>query len=349
MKLKQDSGILLMNLGTPSGDGLEDVTRYLKEFLMDEHVIDMPFLLRYLLVNGIIIPRRAHKSAALYQALMQNGSSPLLSHMRSLADKMQQRLRSSHIQVEIGMRYGNPSLTQALQKLLAGSVSQIIIMPLYPQQTKSTTESAHAACRQILARLQPQIPIMIVPAYYHDELYTTLLARQLKTVLADHAPEKVIFSYHNIPRSHLPRICQKKCENAHTACHHEHFAERACYQSQCFATTRAVVAKAGLGSDQVVTAFQSKIGSEKRWLAPITSRTIASYAQKGIKDILVICPGFSCDCLETLHEIKVQEREKFMAQGGRSLELVPALNSEEQWMEALIQIMAARAQPFVWQ
>ncbi len=338
---KQDSlpgktGVLLVNLGTPDAPTWPAVYRYLKQFLLDPRVIDYPWLGRNLLVRGIILPFRTGNSTKLYKELWTQEGSPLLVYGRRLAHGVQELLGEDYI-VELAMRYQNPSIPDALGRLLARNPARVVVLPLFPQYASATTGSVHEAVMDVLSG-QQVIPRLSFISSYHD--YEPMIE-----VFAQHAErydlasyDHILFSYHGLPQRQLvkadrnnhclkPGCCQSIC-----------VANQYCYSAQCHATTAALARRLHLPEERYTTCFQSRLGKEV-WTQPYTSDVIAERAARGDKRLLVFCPAFVADCLETTIEIGVEYREEFHRLGGERIDLVESLNDDPAWIKAVADLV----------
>lgn len=319
-----DSGVLIVNLGTPASPEVADVKAYLKDFLMDPYVIDLPAPLRWLLVNVLILPRRPQQTAEAYQQIWQDSGSPLLHH----SVEFQQALTElTSAPVELGMRYGEPNLSAAIEKLLAKGVQRIVLVPLYPHYAESTVRTIEDRVESLLgqrARLQT-----IAPFYAHEG-YINAQA----SVIEQHLSSKhdhLLLSYHGLPLSHLRKV-NKHCLSSAQCCDAPHTAHERCYRAQVLATSRLLKAKLNLTDERCSSSFQSRLGMNK-WLPPYTDEVLQQLAQRGVKRLLVACPAFVADNLETLEEVAIRGAETFIAAGGEQLDLVPSLNVNQHWLE----------------
>lgn len=306
-------GILLVNLGSPDSPSVADVRRYLREFLMDERVLDMPQWKRRLIVECLILPFRPSKSAAAYRKIWTPEGSPLVVTSRQVQKLLQDKLPHP---VALGMRYGNPSIESAIRELLAKGVDRLFLIPLYPHYAKSSVETAVVEVHRVLRALGARALLEVQPPFYNDPLYIDALVASAEPYLQatyDH----LLFSYHGLPERHL--------ENATPETNYRHHVHE---------TTRLFVARAQVPAEKFSIAFQSRLGRDP-WIKPHTDIEIPKLAQRGVKKLLVICPAFVSDCLETLEEIGIRGREAFRNAGGRDLKLIPCLNTHPKWIETL--------------
>jgi ferrochelatase len=324
-------GILLVNLGSPDSTAVSDVRRYLNEFLMDGRVIDTPWLLRRFIV-GMILINRPKESAHAYEKIWLPEGSPLAVTSRHMQQKLQARLT---VPVELAMRYQNPSITSALQKLLAAQVDELLVIPLFPHYAMSSYESAAEQVRTVAARIAPAIKITVELPYYDRPDYIAALVASAKDYLAG-GYDHLLFSFHGIPERHLrksdPTGCH--CLVKENCCAVSSPALATCYRAQCFRTVAAFVERAGVPKEKYSVSFQSRLGRDP-WLKPYTDFELAAFPQRGIQKLLVMCPAFVSDCLETIEEINIRGRETFLAAGGKEFAQIPCLNEAPEWIAAL--------------
>lgn len=334
MQSTAKKGILLVNLGTPDAPDRNAVKRYLKEFLLDPRVVDYPWLPRQLLVRGIIAPFRSGRSAKLYRQLWTKDGSPLKVYGEIVARDLQIALGEDYC-VELSMRYQNPSISAALEKLAARQVKEILVLPLFPQYASATTGSVHAEVMRVVKKWET-IPGLRFINSYHDfpPMIEVFVVNAQKFDLASY--DHIVFSYHGLPQRQLKKAdrtgahCLQQPDCCRTLCP----ANQYCYSAQCHGTTSAISARLNLDPSRYTTAFQSRLGPEV-WAQPYTSEVITDLAKKGAKRLLVFSPAFVADCLETLIEIKVEYQELFEGLGGHHVDLVPSLNDDPRWVEAL--------------
>ncbi len=326
-------GILLLNLGSPDSTSVPDVRRYLREFLSDERVIDIPGPIRQLVLNLFILPFRPKKSAEAYKEIWTDEGSPLIIMTYRCAELLQERLK---IPVEVGMRYGNPSTEDAIRRLKARGVQEVLAIPLYPHYAMSSYETAVAKAQDAIEKVAPELRLTIQPPYYKDPDYIDALVDTAKPYLEDKSIDHVLFSYHGIPERHLrksdPSGCY--CLNYENCCDREHPAHAVCYRHQTFATTKAFAARMGMDKGQYSVSFQSRLGRDP-WLQPYTDAELERFPTQGIKHIAVICPAFVSDCLETLEEIAMEGQEDFIKAGGKQFTYIPCLNDHPRWIDVL--------------
>lgn len=330
------TAILILNLGTPDNPSVPAVRRYLFEFLNDARVIDIPWILRKILVNLIIVPFRAPKSAKIYQRLWTDKGSPLLYHGISLKEKLQKRLGDSFV-VEFGMNYQSPNVKGILKGLLNQNVDRIVLFPIFPQYASSTTGSIQEKIFKLLAP-EYKIPgIVSIPQFYHHPAYVeSVIAQALKYDVQQY--DHVLFSYHGLPLKQLYKSHQGiACEEFN--CNHEINEQNIyCYRAGCYATTRLLAGKLNLPTEKYSTSFQSRLGNN--WLSPFSDKVLESLAREGKKRVLVFCPSFTADCLETIVEIGYEYKKLFIEAGGQELQLVESLNDSDSWVDAMVQILS---------
>ncbi|MGB0445768.1 MAG: ferrochelatase [Pseudomonadales bacterium] len=317
-------GILLCNLGTPDAPRPTELRRYLKEFLSDPRVVELPRLLWWMILNLIILRIRPRRSAKLYQSVWTDSGSPLMVYSQEQVKAVKHRLAEKYgdIPVVLGMRYGNPSMAAAVKELTDQNVRDIIVLPLYPQYAGATTGSTFDAIAKTFTQLRWVPELQFINGYHKSEGYLDALCTTIKRHIEAHGqPDKFIFSYHGTPERYL-----KKGDPYHCFCHQ---------------TTRLVREKLGFDEAQVMTTFQSRFGREP-WLQPYTDKTLEQLPKDGVKHIAVICPGFSSDCLETIEEIDMEARESFIEHGGEQFHYIPCLNDDPVHIDALVGILEKR-------
>ncbi len=332
------TGLLLVNLGTPDAPTPAAVRRYLAEFLGDPRVLDINALGRWLLLHLVILPRRPKQSAHAYASIWDaTRGSPLMFHSRDLAAGVAEKLGPSW-QVELAMRYGNPSLADAMARFEASDVERIVVLPLFPQFASSSSGTAVARVME-LATERWNVPALdIVPAFFADDGFLGAFAAVAKPVLADARPDHVLFSFHGLPERQVRKADRTGAHClASASCCDSLAGNPLCYRAQSFATARALAARLGLAPDAYSICFQSRLGKDP-WIQPHTDAEIDRLARAGKKRLAVVCPAFVADCLETLEEIGIRAREQFKLAGGEDLVLVPSLNATEPWIDAVCAI-----------
>jgi ferrochelatase len=331
------TGLLLINVGTPDTARTADVRRYLRQFLSDPRVLDLPAWRRALVLNLIILPIRPRRSALAYAKIWTAEGSPLRVHGLALRDKLRQRLPG--VEVELGLRYGRPSIAQALARLQEAGASRIVVFPLYPQYSSAATGSALACVFAQAARLVNVPSLHVVPPFHDHPAFLEATAALARPYLERVRPERVLFSFHGLPERQVRRSdpTGSHCLTHDDCCRAMVEANRYCYRAQCFATARALTARLGVGTSQNVVCFQSRLGRTP-WIRPYTDEVILRLAREGVRRAVILSPAFVADCLETLEELGLRAAADFRAAGGELLQLVPALNADDRWADALVRI-----------
>lgn len=326
--------VVYLNLGTPDNTDVPSVRRYLRQFLMDPFVLDIPFLFRWVLVNIIIVPFRAPKSAEAYK-LIWKGDSPLRSFSQSLVHKLSELYEGS-AKVFLAMRYGQPSTRLMAKEIVDGEFTSVSVFPAYPQYALSSTETGFDLIRRELSRAGYKGELSLLTDYYEHPLFLDAVAEKMRTSLEQMKPDFILFSYHGLPQRHLTKI-NPTCAGGGACCNVSNEGNRMCYRRQAFATTRGLVKRLNLQPSQYTVAFQSRLG--KGWIEPFTDVVLEELPKKGIKRVAVVCPSFTVDCLETLEEIAIRGRESFIEAGGEELQLIPCLNDSDLWAKNLKSIV----------
>lgn len=327
-------GIVLMNLGSPDSTEVKDVKRYLDEFLMDGRVIDKPWLFRLLLVKGIITPFRAAKSAEAYKTIWTKDGSPLIVLTRQLQQALQQSIKEP---VEIAMRYGSLTPDKAFDALLKREpgLEEVIAVPLYPHYAMSSYETAVEHAKEVHRKKKYPFTLKFIKPFFDNSYYINALAESIKPYFAE-SYDHILFSYHGIPARHIhrddPSVTQK-CLALGTACIPGAPGHTNCYRRQVIATTNLVMQQLNVPKDKYSLSFQSRLG--KGWLEPFTDIRLEELPKEGIKKLLILCPAFISDCLETLEEIEERGKEIFMGAGGESFKMIPCLNVHPLWVSTL--------------
>ncbi len=327
--------VLLTNLGSPDSTSVADVRKYLNQFLMDPYVIQLPWLLRRLIVGLFVLPTRPKASAHAYRSIWWEEGSPLVVLSRRLLDAVRKK---TGVPVAVAMRYGNPSIeSQLLHLAQQDGIEEILLIPLYPHYADSTVKTTVEEAKRVIARHALKVKLTVIKPFYEEPDYIdALLTSTAPWINADHDFDHVLFSYHGLPEVHLAKADPTggHCLKSADCCQVASPAHATCYRFQVLRTTARFVEKAGLSPDQYSIAFQSRLGRAK-WLEPSTVNTLEKLAHNGVKKLLVMCPAFVTDCLETLEEIALQGAETFKQAGGESLTLIPCLNDHEQWAAVL--------------
>lgn len=334
--MKERAGLLLINLGTPDAPHPREVRRYLREFLSDPRVLDMPGFLRFLLLELVILPRRPRASAAAYRKIWGAEGSPLLVQGRALAGKVQ-ALVGDAVQVELAMRYGNPSIASALDRFAAAGVSRLVVFPLYPQYSSAATGSSIEQVLRLAGGRWNTPYLQIVPPFYDHPAYIEARAGLARPFL-DPMPERVFFSFHGLPERQIRKgdPSGSHCLVRADCCATVGPANRYCYRAQCHAAARLLAERLGVPEERRIVCFQSRLGRAP-WLSPNTEEVLAAEARRGVRRAVVI-PAFVTDCLETLEELAIRGVEVWRENGGTSLRVVPALNAEDRFAEAVVEI-----------
>jgi len=332
-------GVLLINLGTPDGPETGPVRRYLHEFLGDPRVLDISPVGRAALLYGVILPTRPQKSAEAYRKIWMPQGSPLLVFGRALSERLQDALGPGWA-VELGMRYGNPSLGSALEKLRARGVRELTIVPLYPQYASSSTGSSLERVYQLVGAAWNVEAIRVLPPFFDRPAFLDAFADVGRPVLTEARPDHVLFSFHGLPERQVKKSdpTGAHCLQRADCCSVDVPANRWCYRRQCFFTAQALAQRLGLASGSWTVTFQSRLGRTP-WIKPYTDLVIPELAAKGVKRLAVFCPAFVADCLETLEEIGIRAKAQFLGVGGESLTLVPSLNSHPSWVRGLTRMI----------
>jgi len=335
-------GLLLLNLGTPDAPRTPEVRRYLRQFLSDPRVLDLPAAARWLLLNAVILPFRPRRSAEAYAKVWRPDGAPLLVHGRALQVALAEELGPAW-SVELGMRYGEPSTQAAVTRLLR-QVDRLVAFPLYPHAAASSTGSSLAELYDVLGRSWDVPPVSVVPPFHSEPGFVRAFAEVGRPVLADVEPDHVLFSFHGLPERHVRRsdASGTTCLVSEACCDVLGPANAGCYRAQCFATARLLAAELGLAAGTHSVTFQSRLGRTP-WIRPHTDQVVTQLAARGVKRIAVFCPGFVADCLETLEEIGLRLEEQFRAEGGERLVLVPSLNAHPAWVSAAADLVRRAA------
>jgi ferrochelatase len=318
--------VLFVNLGTPEAPTPAAVRVYLKEFLSDPRVVEIPRLIWWLILNGIILPFRSKQSAHKYATIWTPEGSPLKVHTVKQSQLLQSNLiaRGIDVRVEMAMRYGNPSVPSVLDKLKADGFDRILLLPAYPQYSATTTASIFDAVFSHFANIR-NVPELRLIKHYHDhDAYITALAQTLRTHWEQHGrADKLVMSFHGVPKRTLMMGDPYHCE--------------------CYKTARLIAEKCGLSKEDYLVTFQSRFGKAE-WLQPYTAPTLEKLAAEGVKRLDVMCPGFTSDCLETLEEIAMEAKEDFLAAGGTEYRYISCLNESKTWIDAMADLVVSHTQ-----
>jgi len=317
-------GVLLCNLGTPDSFQTGDVRKFLKEFLSDGRVVEIPKFIWWFILNGIILIFRPKKSALLYESVWTKEGSPLLVYSEKLVSKLLKELPNNY-EIELAMRYGNPSIEEGLIALKKKNCRNLIVLPLFPQYSGTTTGSVFDEVSRVLSKWRWVPNLNFINSYHDDEGYIIALSDSIKEKLENESPQKIVFSYHGIPK--------------------RNFIKGDPYHCLCKKTTRLVAERLGLNEDKYITTFQSRFGRAE-WLKPYTSETMENLPSENIKNILVVAPGFSVDCLETIEEIDDENKEIFIDAGGEKFGYIPCLNDSQQHIKFIKDFL--QKQTYIW-
>jgi ferrochelatase len=325
-------GVLLVNLGSPDSPSVPDVRKYLREFLMDGRVLDAPWPIRFGIVHFAILPSRPKASAHAYQRIWTKEGSPLVVSSKKARALLQERLS---MPVEVAMRYQNPSIEDAINNLHYQGVDELLLIPMFPHYAMSSYETAVVRVKEAVASQAPSMKVTVQAPYYNHPDYITALAASAQEFLREDY-DHLLFSFHGIPERHLRKSDSTGCHclKAKDCCNVPSPAHATCYRAQCFQTTKALVERTGVPEGKYSIAFQSRLGRDP-WLTPYTDKELDRFAKEGVKKLLVICPAFVSDCLETIEEIGMRGRESFLQAGGKDLKLIPCLNDHPLWISAM--------------
>lgn len=322
--------VLLCNLGSPASARTEDVRAYLREFLMDPYVLQMPSLARWMLVHSFILPFRPTRTAEAYESIWTEGGSPLLVHSHKLKDALSQHLG---LPVALGMRYGAPSLEEAFETLFASGARGVLLAPLYPQFADSTNTTCIEQATRIAERLG--IEMQVLTPFYQAPVWLDAVAESYKRAMPADI-DCLLLSFHGLPEIHIKRAdpTGTTCLKRSDCCESPGAAAATCYRHQCLVSARNIIQRLGLTTDQYQVSFQSRLG-RARWLLPATDQMLETLPAKGIRRLAVACPGFTADNLETLEEIGIRGKEAFLRAGGESFTFLPCLNDNSAWVQGL--------------
>ena len=332
-------GVLLIQLGTPDSTSTSDVRAYLREFLSDPRVMDIPGPLRALLLNTVILPFRPRRSAEAYEKIWTEGGSPLTIHTEKLAGRVQELLGDGY-RVAYGMRYRNPPITKAVEDLVAEGCDRLVIIPLFPQYASASTGSALEEALRVVGGRWNTPEVVTVGWFYDDPGYVAAVAEVARPYLEDFQPDHTLFSYHGLPESQIRKSDPggEWCLTAEACCDRVRRENRFCYRAQSYETTRRIAAELGLEPGSYSTAFQSRLAGQK-WIEPYTDAVVGDLYASGVRRLAVLTPSFTADCLETLEEIGIRLREQWETLGGEGFVQVPCLNAEPVWAAAVADLV----------
>jgi protoporphyrin/coproporphyrin ferrochelatase len=335
-------GVLLVNLGSPDSPSVPDVRRYLREFLMDGRVLDAPWPVRFGIVHCAILPFRPKQSAEAYHKIWLPEGSPLIVTSRHVQAALRPKV---DVPVELAMRYQNPSIPEAVKRLREQGVDTALVIPLFPHYAMSSYETAVERVKEVAAQVAPGMQLEVQAPYFDHPDYIRALVASAETALQgdyDH----LLFSFHGVPERHLRKSDPTGCHCLATpdCCQRESPAHATCYRAQCFKTVAAFVKEAKVPEGKYSVAFQSRLGRDP-WLKPYTDHELVRLANQGTRKLVVMCPAFVSDCLETLEEMGLRGRETFLGAGGKEFTLVPCLNEHPLWIAALAQMIGRFSAP----
>tara|TARA_B100000497_G_scaffold8256_1_gene8703 strand:- start:642 stop:1658 length:1017 start_codon:yes stop_codon:yes gene_type:complete len=326
-------GVLLVNLGSPDSPEKKDVKKYLRQFLMDERVIDEPLWLRTLLVKGIILNTRPRKSAKAYKKIWWDEGSPLIVLSKRLLKKVN---NLTSVNVSLAMRYGNPSIFDGIKELSEKGITEILLIPLYPQHAMASTETILVLAEKIRKENFSHIEFTNLPAFYNHPDYIRVLSNSIQDNLKGKEWDHLLFSYHGIPERHIRKtdITNSHCKIDGKCCNYSSPAHEFCYRHHCYETTKKVAKYLELKDGSYSSSFQSRLAGQP-WLKPYTDKVVENFANNGTKKMAIVTPAFVSDCLETLEEIGMEAKDDFIEKGGEQFHVIPCLNDNDSWVKVL--------------
>ena len=327
-------GVLLVNLGCPDSTDTNDVRDYLREFLMDGRVIDLPKWFRSFLVKGIILKTRPKKSAKAYRKIWWDKGSPLIVLSEKLKEKVQKKVS---IPVQLAMRYGNPSIKNGMENLKRLGITDLLVIPLYPQFAMATTETILVLVQKLQKKYFPEMQLTSLPSFYDHPDYIRVLGNSIQEELQGKNWEHLLFSYHGVPERHIRKsdVTKSHCKMDGKCCFEDSPAHQYCYRHQCEMTSIKVAEYLELKEGSYSTSFQSRVSILGSWLKPYTDKTVEKFAKNGTKELAIATPAFVSDCLETLEEIGMEASEDFQENGGKHLHVIPCINDRDEWVNVL--------------
>ena len=328
-------GVLLLQLGTPDSPATSDVRRYLREFLSDPRVLDMPAPARALLLYGIILPFRSRRSAEAYEKIWSDQGSPLLISTERLSNSVQGLLGDGY-RVAFAMRYQQPPIAPAVEALIGAGCDRIVILPLFPQYASASGGSAVARTLELIGGRWNLPDVTTIGPFYNHPGFLNAVAGVSRPVLEEFRPDHTLFSYHGLPEKQVRKSDPTGtwCLASESCCHQITEANRFCYRAQCFATTRELAARLDLAHGSFSTTFQSRLAGQK-WIEPYTDKELPTLYEQGVRRLAVLTPSFTADCLETLEEIGIRGRRQWQGLGGEGFLLVPCLNADDAWADTV--------------
>lgn len=338
MNTKNRIGVLLVNLGTPDSTDTPDVRKYLREFLMDKRVIDIPFIVRWILVNLIIAPFRSPKSAGEYKKLWVERGSPLKFYGEDVTKMLQDELPSEKYIVKLAMRYQSPSISDGLSELKAANVEKIIILPLFPQYASATTGSIHDKVMEIVSKWQIIPELQFISKFLEEEGFYKTFAKLGNKHLQKNKYDHILFSFHGLPERQIRKGSVEGYCKLGSCCDDYNDKNQFCYRAQCFLTARLIAGELGLTKADYTVTFQSRLGKDP-WIQPYTDEVLKQLAKNGKKSVLAYSPAFVADCLETTVEVGDEFKEEFHEAGGKRWDLVESLNDDPDWVQTIKKII----------
>ena len=326
--------ILLINLGSPKSLTTKDVKTYLTEFLSDDYVIDLPKLVQQFILRFFILPFRTPKTKAAYESIWTSNGSPLIENTRLIAKSLKEKTGWN---VQIAMRYQEPSIKNSILSFKENQINDVVILPLYPHNAMSTTHSTAEAVNIIVNKYYPELRYTLIKPFYDHPQYIYALSELIKPHISDKM-DKLIFSYHGLPERHIKKsdYSRNHCFSNSSCCEIECIESQNCYRSNVLKTSKLTAEKLNLSDDKWMTTFQSRVTIiDPKWLKPFTDIELVNFAKKDIRNIVILCPSFVADCLETLEEINIRGRESFIESGGREFIFVPCLNNDKNFIDLL--------------
>ena len=336
---RENTAVLMINLGTPVAPNTTEVRNYLRELLSSDRVLDINPFLRWFLLNIFILPFRPKKTAKAYKKIWLEEGSPLMVYSEKLKKSLTEQFAAENISVELAMQCGEPTIKNALDRLRVNQYSRIIVLPMYPQYASSTFGGAIEDLYREIINDWNMPQLQIIPPFFSDPLFIEAWAKVGLPYL-DHKPDHVLFSFHGLPLRHLKKsdISGKWCKNNKECCQKLTNQNRYCYSAHCHETSKLLAEKLNLDSEKWSVSFQSRFGREE-WVKPYTEPHLEELALRGVKRVVVFCPSFVSDCLETIEEIGIQAADYFQKCGGKELILVPSLNDHPEWIKSLSSII----------
>lgn len=333
--------LLLINLGSPDSPRVADVRRYLREFLGDPRVIDIPAVFRWVILNLFILPFRPKYSSEAYEKIWLPEGSPLVVHTKRLASKLQAKV-GNKIQISYAMRYQNPSIEGAISQSLGDEIDELLVLPLFPQAASATTGSIIQKVFEVVPATSQKQDIKILKEFYDHSAFIKVFSDIGRETLEGFKYDKILFSFHGLPERQLLKADDSEnrvCLKSEGCCDKITADNSKCYRAQCFETARLIASSLGLPATMWEVAFQSRLGRDP-WIKPYSETRFQKLPSEGVKNLAVFSPSFVADCLETLEEIEIRARETFLVNGGEDFLLVPSLNSDDRWVDALAEIIS---------